>query len=219
MTTENKTRVLSFDIGVKNLAFCLFDFSFDPLSTESVLSSYDYKNTLNIIEWDVITLETGLKKPTIKEQSDALFDALCLRFEKSFEHVEHIIIENQPVLKNPAMKSIQMMVYSYFKILHLTNKETSTIKQVNLINAANKLRFATSKVEQKVPNFEPITMLVTTNKYRQTKDASVKYVREILRCCNKEKDMAFFDNFKKKDDLADTLLQGLYFIHTLKQFI
>jgi hypothetical protein len=218
MTTAS-TRVLSFDIGVKNLAYCLFDFSYDPLSTEPVLSSYDYKHSLKIIEWDVITLETGLKKPTINEQSDALFDALSSRFNKSFENVDYIIIENQPVLKNPIMKSIQMMVYSYFKILHLTNKDSSTIKQVNLINAANKLRFAISKLEQNVPNFEPITMLVTTNKYRQTKDASVKYVRELLRCCDKKEHMKFFDTFKKKDDLADTLLQGLYYIHTFKQFI
>jgi hypothetical protein len=218
MTTAS-TRVLSFDIGVKNLAYCLFDFSYDPLSTEPVLSSYDYKHSLKIIEWDVITLETGLKKPTINEQSDALFDALSSRFNKSFENVNYIIIENQPVLKNPIMKSIQMMVYSYFKILHLTNKDSSTIKQVNLINAANKLRFAISKLEQNVPNFEPITMLVTTNKYRQTKDASVKYVRELLRCCDKKEHMTLFDTFKKKDDLSDTLLQGLYYIHTFKQFI
>ena len=47
---------------------------------------------------------------------------------------DHIIIENQPVLKNPTMKSIQIMLYSYFL---LKNKK---MKSIQLVNACNKLK-------------------------------------------------------------------------------
>ena len=33
-----------------------------------------------------------------------------------FLDVNHVLLENQPALKNPTMKSIQMMIYSYFLI-------------------------------------------------------------------------------------------------------
>ena len=55
--------------------------------------------------------------------------------EKSiFSECENIVIENQPVLKNPTMKSIQIMLYSYFLI------KNKNIKIIKLLNASNKLK-------------------------------------------------------------------------------
>ena len=53
--------------------------------------------------------------------------------------VNECIIENQPVLKNPKMKSIQMMVYSYFLINGICNSDSST-EELEMINARNKLK-------------------------------------------------------------------------------
>ena len=42
-----------------------------------------------------------------------------IKRKNNFKDCEHIILENQPVLKNPKMKSIQMIVYNYFLMLKL----------------------------------------------------------------------------------------------------
>ena len=39
-----------------------------------------------------------------------------LQKKEHFLDVDLVVIENQPALKNPTMKSIQMMIYSYFLI-------------------------------------------------------------------------------------------------------
>ena len=36
--------------------------------------------------------------------------------KKNFLNVNTVCIENQPALKNPIMKSVQMIIYSYFLI-------------------------------------------------------------------------------------------------------
>ena len=70
---------------------------------------------------------------------------------KSFQKAEYIIIENQPVLKNPTMKSIQMMLYSYFLKKNICN---SILKTIIIISSHviffNKLRL---KDLQSLDNF------------------------------------------------------------------
>ena len=61
-----------------------------------------------------------------------------LRMKPNFLDVDIVVIENQPVLKNPTMKSIQMIVYTYFLIYGVTIEE-SPITNISLFNATRKL--------------------------------------------------------------------------------
>ena len=191
--------VLSFDIGVKNLAYCLFEYH----------SHLHFK----IIEWDVLNIQTIAKKNVIDLQSDILFN--CLHDTFSNKKIDYILIENQPVLKNPVMKSIQIMVYSYFKILQ---RQTDYIVKVLLINAQNKIKFATNTLCNVLPDIDKTKCVSnSSNKYKIAKDLSIAYTKELLRCLDMDDKLLFFEKFKKKDDLADTLLQGLYFTCTTFQ--
>ena len=49
-------------------------------------------------------------------------------------NIESVIVENQPSLKNPTMKSIQMMVYSYFLIILLVPQLLPTLEYCLLGN-------------------------------------------------------------------------------------
>ena len=53
--------------------------------------------------------------------------------------VDVVIIENQPALKNPVMKTVQMLLYSYFLIKGY-NQQMNPIKNIEMINARNKLK-------------------------------------------------------------------------------
>ena len=111
-----------------------------------------------------------------------------------------IVLENQPVLKNPTMKSIQIILYSYYLI---KKKGSYTI---NMISAKNKLKFNISS--EKIIEIKKIK-----NKYMQNKKLAIEYCSFFL---NKEIDLkwkTYFENFpNKKDDLADSYLLNRYSI-------
>jgi len=186
--------VLSFDIGIKNLAFCLFE---HDTSKPSI--------NFDIIEWDVVNVAPDAKVTQL--QHDYLFIKLHELFEQT--HIDYVVIENQPAMLNPVMKTIQIMVFSYFKQMQVIHGKE--IIDIRMCNASNKLRYAMklfpiSELGLKTPE---------SNKYKRNKEAAIAYTSKLLHVADKAENIAFFDAFKKKDDLADTLLQGLYFCSTI----
>jgi hypothetical protein len=201
---NNSIHVLSFDVGIKNLAYCYLTYS----------SSVEDPLSFTIQEWNVINIGTDATHNKIKYQSDILFQKLRELFYS--KAIDYVVIENQPVLKNPTMKSIQMMIYSFFKIMMLS--QDKCVKDVVLVNACNKLKFATVILPRLLPDLQPMASDSNiTCKYKKSKYTAIQYTKELLRCKCMHTELTFFNEFKKKDDLADTLLQGLYFAHNNKQ--
>ena len=120
--------------------------------------------------------------------------------EIDISDVNHVLIENQPALKNPVMKSIQMIIYTFF-IMDGLMKEESPIESIHMVNARNKL---------KVYKGPPIEC-DKKDKYAQNKYLSVEYTKEMIKE-EKGEFIKLFDESKKKDDLADAYLQGIYWI-------
>ena len=115
-----------------------------------------------------------------------------------------ILLENQPVYKNPTMKSMQIMLYSYFMIRGLVDNSNSNIEKLLFVSAKNKLKAYTG---------EPITKFDhITNKYNKTKKLATEYCKILINDDNDNKWIDFFINNKKKDDLADTYLMNIYYI-------
>ena len=216
-------KYLSFDVGIKNLAYC---------------SLNDKKE---ILDWGIINLDKnpicqcGLQKPCLKSSTFIVTDNnnnetkySCTTHAKKFNkkkkinsdrdifnlsknminelnskedflNHEIICIENQPALKNPVMKTVQMILYSYFMIEGATKNKP--VEQVHMINARNKLKvYKGPPVECKFKE-----------KYKKNKYLSVEYTKLMIL----KEDKKFIDLFtesKKKDDLADAYLQGIYFI-------
>ena len=114
-----------------------------------------------------------------------------------------ITIENQPAFKNPKMKSIQMIIYTYFNIRgRIDVKENDNlIDRILFLSASNKLKV---KFENKV---EVDKKIETTNKYKRNKELAKLYCLEFL---GQENWRIFFESHKKRDDLADTYLMNIY---------
>lgn len=101
-----------------------------------------------------------------------------------------ILIENQPVLTNPTIKSISMLLFSYF-----INKNPN----VYFVNAITKLNYNKEKTKTELSK--------STNKYKTRKELSIEYANEILKTVNIDHEfLNYYLNHKKKDDLADALL-------------
>ena len=203
--------ILSFDVGVKNLAYCLFE--------------YHNLKDFQIHEWNILDLvcDTEVARKggiSLNNQCDVLLRRLKDLFETT--HIDYVLIENQPVLKNPTMKTIQIIIYTYFRMLKV-NEEKSII-DVILVNANNKVKFVTTVLSKKpemnivvspVPSEPSSSTTKGRLRYKHNKEVAVNGTRGLLEYLNHHDSLAYFCSCKKKDDLADTLLQGLYYAHNV----
>lgn len=225
--------LLSFDIGIKNLAYCclckntqaILDWGIVNISCEDVCehintkgASCDKSATYETTWLDKnVKICTGhskckqyqpppkhkLKKIRSKNDMHSLGKKMVQELDKhpNFLECDSVIVENQPSLKNPTMKSIQMMVYSYFLI-------RSNPKTLEMINARNKLKvYQGPKLNEKCPYAD-----TKTNRYKRNKWFAIEYCKHMI-----ESEQTIFQELynksKKRDDLSDCYLQGIYFLN------
>ena len=234
-------KILSFDIGIKNLAYCIIEYNKDNKTTK-------------IIKWDIINLledevdclkccgilknnslcnknckkyiidscnikkgycGTHIKKITDKIYTEKKINAnkininiLIDKLVKNLDYilldindVDDILIENQPALKNPKMKTIQIALYMFFLIREKTDNNNTRISNIIHYSATNKLKVYNG----------PIIKPKAKKKYDINKELSVIYTKYMIN--DQLSCLDFFNNSKKKDDLADCYLQGMYYIY------
>jgi hypothetical protein len=155
-----------------------------------------------------------LDKHTKKGIDKMSMDDFLLRLVKELDkrpnllNCEAVFIENQPTMKNPRMKTISVTLYNYYIIRGVIDKHISNspLKQVHFMAPSNKLKLANDgdKVELvKVKNNED-----DSKTYKLTKTLGVKYCLEMIKLFPEW--VIKFNSHKKKDDLADCFLQGMY---------
>jgi hypothetical protein len=134
------------------------------------------------------------------------------KFNKLFENegqIDYVIIENQISPIATRMKTIQGMIVQYFIMSNLN------VSHIEFISAANKLKdFETKDKSENKENKEGKNI---KTKYSDRKKLGIEKCLEIL-----TKDFKFnerinyFSQHKKKDDLADSFLQGIWFLNNKK---
>jgi len=231
-------KILSWDVGIYNLSYC-------------ILEKNEEDEKINIIKWDIVNLVDNDK---MKKNKTALFENIPLKLQEINEllNVDYVVIENQPSLKNPQMKSIQMILYSYFIILGkaVNFGEFKNITSIDFCSASNKLKvydgpkivfqekvkkppklkkgeiaptpLPTPIVEENIVKDEEGDEIVNTDvvevskkkptlKYADKKKLAIAHAQYYVDN-NFITYKDFFSSHKKKDDLSDSLLQGLYYI-------
>ena len=244
-------KILSWDVGIYNLSYCILEKIDDKIS---------------IIDWDIVNL---VDNELMKKNRNLVFENIPRKLHEKPQllDVDIVVIENQPSLKNPQMKSIQMILYSYFLILGKTigngDKSNGYIDKIDFCSASNKLKIydgpeiifekkvkkePKKKVSKKIKKgeesiiqdviidsvieptvettLEPTVELTIEEpsktkkkasgmKYSDKKKLAIEHAKYFVnKYHNVESDLNYLDFFnghKKKDDLADSFLQGLYY--------
>ena len=230
---------IGWDIGIKNLAYCIIEQNLDKSECIKELEIINLIDEPKIYSCSCINknknkckgkatyiskiheeitycnkhynLLSDKEKKTVKSLKPPKkcnkysLEDLGLRLFKQldenplFSKCENIIIENQPVLKNPTMKSIQIMLYSYFLI---KNKNINIIK---LVNASNKLKV----YKGTIPAEEKENLSRIKDKYRRNKMTAILHASLMI---NDKEKLDYFNSHKKKDDLADAYLMTKYLL-------
>ena len=249
-------KILSWDVGIYNLSYCILE-----------RDDNDHSN-VKIIDWDIVNLvDNEDMKKNIKKNINILFENIPRKLHElpQLLDVDIVVIENQPSLKNPKMKSIQMILYSYFIILGKVignDNNSSYIDKIDFCSASNKLKVydgpeiilsVPKKRISKVKSDETVKLInvvineennekvinETSNNYndeskndesskndsKKKKASSIKYAdKKKLAIAHAQyflqyqdtKYLDFFNSHKKKDDLSDSFLQGLYWLKNIK---
>jgi hypothetical protein len=140
-------------------------------------------------------------KPVIKEPLFNLCSSIKKVLDEYIDDIQScdiIVLENQPVLKNPTMKSVQMFIYAHCLI--------NGAKSIALFNANKKLDiYDGPEIDNK-----------GKSGYTLRKYLSVEYTKYFLKRDNSNW-IEFFEKNKKMDDLADCYLQGLTYYKSLSK--
>jgi hypothetical protein len=186
-------KITSFDVGIKNLAYCIL--RVDDYNPDQPSPTVD-----DICGWDVLTVNEGSNVPNTCQNLIGLLDQ-----NPQLSDSDYIVIENQPVTKNPKMKTIQVVILSYYLIQK--NLPGSKIKNVFLLNSSHKLKVYTG----------PSITVTGKTPYTRRKKLSIEYTKYFLN--QSEKWLSVLQNHRKKDDLSDSYLQALYIWKNLQKLI
>ena len=233
-------RIVSIDVGIRNLAICMVNTETRTIDFWEVINllkddddaprtgtdqNKNGKACTFKARWGLSSGALVCKKhaqhsehecpkelPAQKKAKVKTLDIqkLCtLVCEKLLEHpclfeAEYVLIELQPKI-NAKMKNLSNMLYTCFVLKGIVEKEQPITKKVLFISAKHKLK----------PYSGPfIDTTHLKGKYARTKYTGRKQCEYYLNTiaslqCQTE----FFQKHKKQDDLADSFLQALWFIH------
>lgn len=138
--------------------------------------------------------------------AEALYTELGTRTDIMKSNI--VLLENQPVLKNPTMKTMQVFLYGYYVQNGVMQRSVDT---VHCYCASKKLD---------ILKFLPIERIRTiTDELKTIKGQYTRNKRMAIRICeylietatNAEEIRALFADKKKQDDLADSMLMTLHY--------
>ena len=118
-----------------------------------------------------------------------------------FKNIDLVVIENQPSYKNPKMKSISNTLMDHFLVRGIVDNKYKNLTEAKFMSPSNKLKIGDGN--------KLVVEKDKKKKYKMTKELGIKYTSELVK--NNKKDLEHFMSFKKKDDVADAFLQGLYY--------
>lgn len=214
--------ILSFDVGIKNLAYCLChidnnnlrlmnwnsidlshkykcSFCKDPAEYKSkgvfICNKHKKEKNYKMIRKNTKEI-TNIHCEKIKTKSASKIDLIELgrnmkiSFDKLFKdkHIDIVIIENQISRIAMRMKSLQGMIAQYFIDIDCP--------EIKFVSSKNKLKLFIDKQK-------------TT--YKERKIFAIQHTTILLNKYSLPQAI-FFKQHNKKDDLADSFLQLLYYI-------
>jgi len=187
-------KILSFDVGIVNLAYCI-------LETE---------NVPKLLHWEIIELSKKGSSFTAHIASSGiaeLYLTLINELDKRSHllEVDTVVIEKQPSF-NPKMRIIAGCLQTYFYIRGVIDKPINPINSVEFFSPKHKLKCYTGpELDISSKNGK-----IVKGKYAQTKKMGVAIAYVKLEEYTESPEMIkLFENSKKKDDLSDCYLQAL----------
>lgn len=185
--------IASFDVGMKNLAYAVVH--------------VNAEGGVGIVRWALIDLGEYMDNENDKRES--LVPAVIRALDAAdIMGMDVVLIENQPCMKNPRMKTVQVAIHAFFESMrHYMGPDLGVRKSIRLVNPSNKVGHGGKYSDRKREAIARCKEFLE----RELVDDNVKGM-------SRSAALDILAKAKKKDDLADAFLQALWFIQIpLKQ--
>ena len=196
-------KVLSFDVGIRNLAYVHVDVDVTAKRVSRVLHwgnidlhDYAYDGNASAVGSVVRALLTGYP------------------FMNDPDAWDIVLIENQPSMKNPAMKTVQVAINAFFEMLiQAMQTEPSAAAAAAAAAAAKDPMICLVSARNKVGS--------CGGSYAERKKLSVQRCLQYVESLGQEDMSRMIEQRKKKDDLCDAFMQAVWFIENkpLSKFV
>lgn len=175
--------IASFDVGIRNLAYCIMD------------------EKCNIVDWSVVdVLENKTTKVSKMKQCIFMFAKCVANVLDTIDmsNCNRVIIEHQPS-RNNKMKAMGNIIIGYLATKYHDKPNNWAI----FVAPRNKLKVYDG----------PSIDCHLKNKYGQNKYYAKEHCKYFLNKLNiAYRWKLLYNDSKKKDDLADSYLQGMWYI-------
>jgi len=178
-------QLLSFDIGIKNMAYCY-----------SIINNDNQINIININKHDLNCKKNNIQN--IIDNTIEFLDTIFIDLNININEKIIILIECQ---MTSIMRTIQTCINTYFKII---SKHQNINIETIYVSPKHKL-----KIMDKFPD------IIVNDKYKQNKLDAIYYATYLLNTIYKnETILNIINSHKKKDDLCDAFLMCIYYYIT-----
>ena len=163
-------------------------------------------------------LEKHFKKYKLKKNKtikcneypiNKIADKLITVMDGKYQHLlncDLVLLELQPFQTAPKMKTVSNYLSMWFRMRGKHDKvNDSNIQQIKYYRATNKLKFDKNNTE------------VNESTYKNRKKTGIENVNDYFDVINDMENKEKFNTHKKKDDLADALLQILSYLQSNKK--
>ena len=186
-TIDSIERVLSIDIGIKNLAFCITDFNTND-------------NTFNLVCVEKACI--GNVKQTCHTLTVALIDFIRSSESIHEKHIDHVLVENQ------VSRSIKNTVLGYacFSYFYTLSQIEQNGTHVQFISPRNKFK----AINEYFPGLlEKYDIDHCKAPSKDLKKLSIQIAKDVFTEMDIKKGLDAMDAFKPKlDDVSDVFLQS-----------
>jgi hypothetical protein len=242
-------RILSFDVGLRHLAYAVVvadeetEDGVDPVVPLAPVTPAT--PAVRLERWGVIDVaehapggssSSGVPKKKGPSAAEDTIVAIVAALDAEFYdpgrvRYDFVLVENQPTLKNPTMKSVQVAIHTYFVTM---GAYAGCVGAVRLVSATRKLVGQPPVQKPSAPTDQPEGVSKAKkdrDAYKARKAQSIELCRAFLRdaitssegtggadpSSAARRHLAMLEKAKKKDDLADALLQAVWFTNDRRE--
>lgn len=220
-------RILSFDVGTRNLAYCLIRYENPPAKLKKDAVNTTKWQNLHVEAWECVDIfeETGCeaknsKKVSIDRCLTMLNEVLHSRQHLLDKPIDYILVEKQ-MRKAPRNLMVSVGLLCYYQHYWLFAPRKNPAPKITYVSSAGKLKINTSEDvfafdAQHPPVFHHRndTSLTASQNKTKRKNKAIELCRLLVNRMPHWKVWApkVQKGGPKKDDLADCLLQVIHFL-------